>query len=69
MKTEPYRSRRATRQRNTLGLLTTLTVSALLLAAVIALTSCTMTISPDGSKSATVDAPSAIRVIEIIATK
>lgn len=33
------------------------------------LTSCTLTVNPDGSKSATVDAPTALRVIEIIATK
>lgn len=31
--------------------------------------SCTVNVGADGSKSATVDAPSAIRVIEIIATK
>ena len=36
---------------------------------VFALTSCTVTMNADGSKSATVDAPTAIRVIEIIATK
>lgn len=35
----------------------------------VALTGCTLTIEPDGSKSATLDAPSAIRVLEIIATK
>jgi len=33
------------------------------------LTSCTITVSPDGSKSAAVDAPAAIRVLEIIAAK
>lgn len=40
-----------------------------LLLVILSLTSCTVTMTPDGSKSATVDAPSAIRIIEILATK
>jgi hypothetical protein len=40
-----------------------------ILAIAAALTSCAFTINPDGSKSGSVDAPAAIRVIEIIATK
>lgn len=35
----------------------------------LALTGCTVTMNADGSKSATVDAPTAIKVLEIIATK
>jgi hypothetical protein len=32
-------------------------------------TSCTVTVSPDGSKSATVDAPTILRALEVIAEK
>lgn len=35
----------------------------------LALASCSLTVSPDGSKSATLDAPSAIQFAEIIAAK
>ena len=41
----------------------------LILAALAGLTSCQITLEPDGSKSSTVDAPTAIRVLEILATK
>jgi hypothetical protein len=41
----------------------------ILIAALAGLTSCQITLAPDGSKSATVDAPTAIRVLEILATK
>ena len=40
-----------------------------ILIALAGLTSCSITISPDGSKSATVDAKAAIRAFEIIAAK
>lgn len=39
------------------------------LIALAGLTSCTLTISPDGSKSATVDGGQVMRAIEIYATK
>ena len=41
----------------------------LTLAAVIAITGCSVRVHPDGSKDVTVDAPSAMRVIEILAEK
>jgi hypothetical protein len=41
----------------------------ILIAALAGLTSCTLTVSPDGSKSGTVDSASFLRAIEIIATK
>jgi hypothetical protein len=56
-------------QRRTPRLLLDSLVAISLLIVVVILTGCTVTVSPDGSKSATVDAPSAIRFIEIIATK
>lgn len=57
------------RQRNTKELLTILMLAALLLAAVMSLASCTVTWTPDGSKSATVNGEQVLRAIEIIATK
>lgn len=41
----------------------------LLLAALAGLTSCTVTISPDGSKSGTVNGTQFLRAVEILATK
>lgn len=68
MKTElTPRARRL--RHHTGGLLLDLTVAVLLLAAVMALSSCTVTIDPDGSKSATVDGRQIARALEIYATK
>lgn len=44
-------------------------VSALIWAAVAVMTSCTIRINADGSKDATVDAPTILRAIEVIAEK
>jgi hypothetical protein len=33
------------------------------------MTSCTLRVNPDGSKDAAIDAPAALRVLEIIAEK
>ena len=52
-----------------LGLIWALIASLLIWAAVAVMTSCTLRINPDGSKDATLDAPAALRVIEIIAEK
>ena len=41
----------------------------IILAATACLTSCAVRINPDGSKDVSVDAPSAMRVIEILAEK
>jgi len=38
-------------------------------AGVFVLTGCTIRLNPDGSKDATIDAPAALRVLEIIAEK
>ena len=46
-----------------------LIVSALIWFAVAVMTSCTLRINEDGSKDATLDAPAALRVLEIIAEK
>lgn len=51
---------------NTAGLVCALVKALILLAVVMAVTSCTVTVSPDGSKSATVDGPS---LLEILRTK
>ena len=46
-----------------------LIVSALIWFAVAVMTSCAIRINEDGSKDATIDAPAALRVLEIIAEK
>ena len=46
-----------------------LIVSALIWATVAVMTSCTIRINADGSKDATVDAPTFLRAIEVIAEK
>jgi hypothetical protein len=46
-----------------------LIASLLIWAAVAVMTSCTLRVNPDGSKDATIDAPAALRVLEIIAEK
>ena len=40
-----------------------------ILAAAIALSACSVHVNPDGSKDVTVDAPSALRAMEILAEK
>jgi hypothetical protein len=54
---------------DTLGLIWSLIASLLIWAAVAVMTSCTLRVNPDGSKDATLDAPAALRVLEIIAEK
>jgi hypothetical protein len=54
---------------DTLGLIWSLLASLLIWAAVAVMTSCTLRVNPDGSKDATIDAPAALRVLEIIAEK
>jgi hypothetical protein len=51
------------------GLIWALIASLLIWAAVAVMTSCTLRINADGSKDATLDAPAALRVLEIIAEK
>lgn len=46
-----------------------LIVSALIWFSVAVMTSCTIRINADGSKDATIDAPAALRVIEVLAEK
>ena len=46
-----------------------LIVSMLIWFTVAVMTSCTLRINEDGSKDATIDAPAALRVLEIIAEK
>lgn len=46
-----------------------LVVSMLIWFTVAVMTSCTLRINEDGSKDATIDAPAALRVLEIIAEK
>ena len=46
-----------------------LIISALIWATVAVMTSCTLRINADGSKDATVDAPTILRAIEVIAEK
>jgi len=46
-----------------------LAISAFIWAAVAVMTSCTLRINADGSKDATVDAPTFLRAIEVIAEK
>ena len=41
----------------------------LTIAAIVCLSSCSVRVNPDGSKDVSVDAPSAMRVIEILAEK
>ena len=41
----------------------------LIIATIVCLTSCSVRVNPDGSKDVSVDAPSAMRVIEILAEK
>jgi hypothetical protein len=54
---------------DTLGLIWAFIASILIWATVAVMTSCTLRINPDGSKDATIDAPAALRVLEIIAEK
>jgi hypothetical protein len=54
---------------DTLGLIWALIAAMLIWAAVAVMTSCTLRVNPDGSKDATIDAPAALRVLEIIAEK
>jgi hypothetical protein len=51
------------------GLIWALIASLLIWACVAVMTSCTLRINTDGSKDATIDAPAALRVLEIIAEK
>jgi hypothetical protein len=51
------------------GLIWALIASLLIWAAVAVMTSCTLRVNADGSKDATIDAPAALRVLEIIAEK
>lgn len=53
----------------TRSLIAWLIVSALIWATVAVMTSCTLRINADGSKDATVDAPTILRAIEVIAEK
>ena len=52
-----------------LGLIWALIASLLIWAAVAVMTSCTLRVNADGSKDAAIDAPAALRVLEIIAEK
>lgn len=54
---------------DTLGLIWSLIAAMLIWAAVAVMTSCTLRVNADGSKDATIDAPAALRVLEIIAEK
>ena len=51
------------------GLIWALIASLLIWAAVAVMTSCTLRVNADGSKDATVDAPTFLRAIEVIAEK
>jgi flagellar basal body-associated protein FliL len=51
------------------GLIWALIASMLIWATVAVMTSCTLRVNADGSKDATIDAPAALRVLEIIAEK
>jgi flagellar basal body-associated protein FliL len=51
------------------GLIWALIASLLIWAAVAVMTSCALRVNADGSKDATLDAPAALRVLEIIAEK
>jgi flagellar basal body-associated protein FliL len=51
------------------GLIWALIASLLVWAAVAVMTSCTLRVNADGSKDAAIDAPAALRVLEIIAEK
>jgi flagellar basal body-associated protein FliL len=51
------------------GLIWALIASLLIWAAVAVMTSCTIRLNPDGSKDATIDAPTFLRAIEVIAEK
>jgi flagellar basal body-associated protein FliL len=51
------------------GLIWALIASLLIWAAVAVMTSCTLRVNADGSKDATIDAPAALRVLEIVAEK
>jgi len=54
---------------DTLGLICAFIASILIWATVAVMTSCTLRLNADGSKDATIDAPAALRVLEIIAEK
>jgi hypothetical protein len=54
---------------DTLGLIWAFIASILIWATVAVMTSCTLRVNADGSKDATIDAPAALRVLEIIAEK
>lgn len=54
---------------DTLGLIWSLIGAMLIWAAVAVMTSCTLRINADGSKDASVDAPTFLRAIEVIAEK
>lgn len=54
---------------DTLGLIWSLIAAMIIWACVAVMTSCTLRINADGSKDATIDAPAALRVLEIIAEK
>jgi flagellar basal body-associated protein FliL len=51
------------------GLIWAFIASILIWATVAVMTSCTLRLNADGSKDATIDAPAALRVLEIIAEK
>ena len=54
---------------DTLGLIWAFIASILIWATVAVMTSCTLRVNADGSKDATVDAPTFLRAIEVIAEK
>jgi hypothetical protein len=54
---------------DTLGLIWAFIASILIWATVAVMTSCTLRVNADGSKDASIDAPAALRVLEIIAEK
>jgi hypothetical protein len=54
---------------DTLSLIWAILAAAAIWAGVFFITGCTIRINPDGSKDATVDAPTFLRAIEVIAEK
>jgi hypothetical protein len=54
---------------DTLSLIWAILAAAAIWACVFLFTGCTIRINPDGSKDATVDAPTFLRAIEVIAEK
>jgi hypothetical protein len=54
---------------DTIGLIWSLIAAMIIWACVAVMTSCTIRINADGSKDATIDAPTFLRAIEVIAEK